>query len=430
MTLGRRFIALAAAAACIGMAPAHAETGNALAPYQMVRSLQLVQDRIAAGDHAAIPMQRKLLQMIDQRFQDTESEDYNDLRNFRAMLVYAMSGGNPRTIEVALARIHLDETNRALGIGILNYLRGNHKSAKAVLDDVDPMAIAPELGAFFALVKGSVNAIDDAETAFVLFDEARLLAPGTLVEEAALRRSISLAASSADAKRFIRASEAYVRRFLASPYASQFADAFVAGVIQLGADMDRVELADVVSKMEPAQQKTIYLRLARRGAIDGNAELAAFASKAAEEIKVAGFGPDGDPRAELYASLAAVTSETVAETAQRLAKIDRKLLSANDRLLLEAAEAMATEVTSTPASAAASAVTPPAVAGAPSEAEIDEAGLVPEGEPLPATDAHAADAAVAEPAAAEAPADPDAVALVGDARKKLEEIDKLLGETK
>ena len=37
-------------------------------PYQMVRSLQLVQDRIAGGDHAALPMQRKLLEMIDARF--------------------------------------------------------------------------------------------------------------------------------------------------------------------------------------------------------------------------------------------------------------------------------------------------------------------------------------------------------------------------
>ena len=38
----------------------------------MVRSLQLVQDRIASGDHAALPMQRKLLEMIDKRFRERE----------------------------------------------------------------------------------------------------------------------------------------------------------------------------------------------------------------------------------------------------------------------------------------------------------------------------------------------------------------------
>ena len=36
----------------------------------MVRSLQLVQDRIASGDDAALPMQRKLLEMIDKRLRE------------------------------------------------------------------------------------------------------------------------------------------------------------------------------------------------------------------------------------------------------------------------------------------------------------------------------------------------------------------------
>ena len=92
----------------------------------MVRSLQLVQDRIAAGDHAALPMQRKLLEMVDERFRDANSHDFVDERNYQAMLVYAMSGGNPATIDL-LAKLHLDETDRALGTGILGYLRGDRR---------------------------------------------------------------------------------------------------------------------------------------------------------------------------------------------------------------------------------------------------------------------------------------------------------------
>ena len=63
----------AAAAAMVGLALAaslppaigHAAGGDSLEPFQLVRSLQLVQDRLANGDHAALPMQRKLLEMID-----------------------------------------------------------------------------------------------------------------------------------------------------------------------------------------------------------------------------------------------------------------------------------------------------------------------------------------------------------------------------
>jgi len=75
--------------------PPAASAEDALQPYQLVRSLQLVQDRIAAGDHAALPMQAKLLEMADTRLRAADAEDFKDPKNFRALLVYGMSGGKP-----------------------------------------------------------------------------------------------------------------------------------------------------------------------------------------------------------------------------------------------------------------------------------------------------------------------------------------------
>ncbi len=49
-----------------------------LEPYQIVRSLELVQDRLAGGDHASQPMQRKLLEMIDQRFATKEGSRFEN----------------------------------------------------------------------------------------------------------------------------------------------------------------------------------------------------------------------------------------------------------------------------------------------------------------------------------------------------------------
>src|SRR5262249_38819497 len=121
----RRRIGSAALAAVLLAGSAEivlAEGETPLAPYQMVRSLQLVQDRIASGDQAALPMQRKLLEMIDLRFRKATAQDFVDQRNFQALLVYAMSGGNPATMEVLLSKLHLDETQRSLGTGILAYL--------------------------------------------------------------------------------------------------------------------------------------------------------------------------------------------------------------------------------------------------------------------------------------------------------------------
>lgn len=446
----RRAIHVGLAALCLAgsMHLAHAEGGSELEPYQMVRSLQLVQDRIASGDHAALPMQRKLLEMIDQRFREADSEDFVDERNYQAMLVYAMSGGNPATINSLLQRLHLDETDRALGTGILSYLNGDPQTARASLKTVDPLTLTPELGAFFALVRGSIAASDDPAASLRMFDEARLLSPGTLVEEAALRRSLPLAARSLQAERFLTASSQYVRRYLSSPYASQFADAFVAGVVALHRTVDLKAVEEIVSLMDAERQKVIYLRLARRAAIEGITDLTEYASAKAEAIRLEGVEPGSDPRALLYSSLATVTTDTVDQVLPKLRNIDRSRLSENDRKLLEAVETIASEVTAVPAA-------PPVPRKADDERERDETlkaaeappedeGL-PEAEPLDAPQETAAAASSHEPSPAEQdekqpsgatttqpasaePADATSAILI-DAQKKLDDIDKLLKDT-
>src|SRR5690606_16025743 len=130
------------------------------------------------------------------RLRAAPEEDYRDPRNFNALLVYAMSGGNPATIEKIITRLDLPEQQAGLGAAILGYVRGRPNEADQALENIEPLSEAPGLGAFLALIKGSVASADDPATAVRLFDQARLLAPGTLVEEAALRRTILLAPGS------------------------------------------------------------------------------------------------------------------------------------------------------------------------------------------------------------------------------------------
>jgi len=60
---------------------------DTLQPYQLVRSLQLVQDRIAAGDHAAMPMQAKLLEMTDARLRQADEKFINMVKfGFHAII--------------------------------------------------------------------------------------------------------------------------------------------------------------------------------------------------------------------------------------------------------------------------------------------------------------------------------------------------------
>lgn len=342
MTMKRSGMALLLAFGTTFPAGAAGDGPAGLEPYQIVRSLELVQDRLAGGDHASQPMQRKLLGMIDAGFATREGARFENERNRRALLVYAMSGGNPATLEAALAYLGKDDPNRKLGEKILFYVTGKPKEALDALASVDPMAYPPDVAMYVALIKGSLMSAGEPAPALALLDRARLLGPGTLVEEAALRRSLPAAVALGDAKRFLRLSEQYVRAYLRSPYASQFADAFVAGVVALHGTIDRRVLGEIASLMDAEQEKTIYLRIARRAAIDGTLELAAFAATQAE-------GVADDPRAELYSGLSTVTSGEVRDVLDRLSRVDRDRLSDNDRRLLDAANAIAAGLTVSPA---------------------------------------------------------------------------------
>lgn len=394
---GRTLGALAFLA--LGTGPVTAETGTAgLQPYQMVRSLQLVQDRIAGGDHAALPMQRKLLELVDARLRGAGNDEFRERRNFQAMMIYAMSGGNPSTIADLLARMDIDEADRAAGAGVLGYLTGNVAQAREAMAAIEPARYPAELAAFLALVKGSVVAGEDAAAGIAMLDEARLAAPGTLVEEAALRRTIALASGAGDAEKFMSASEQYARRFLRSPYASQFAESFVSGMIALDREkLDLRRIEQTVAWMTREQATTVYLRLARNAAIDGDAELLEFATRhtAGEDDTTP---EELDPRSELYSSISSVTSDTVDEVLSRLDELDATQLSSRDRALLRAARTVAAEV-----------VAPVGAAAAP---------------PL-----WLEDYPTEEAAAPNQPAS-DADELVASTRSKLEAIDKLLEETK
>ncbi|TPI80628.1 chemotaxis protein MotC [Mesorhizobium sp. B2-8-9] len=367
---------------------------DALQPYQLVRSLQLIQDRIAGGDHAALPMQAKLLEMIDARMRNADAEDFKEPKNFRALLVYGMSGGNPVTVAAAASRAITDPQSLVIAKGVVAYLSGRPAEAIEMLKPIDPMGVPADLGAFLALVKGSLLATDDPAAALNLLDEARLLSPGTLVEEAALRRSVGIAAAQGDAARFALASTQYVASYLYSPYASQFADAFVSGVITLHMAISQDKIADITSMMDPEREKVIYLRIARRAAIDGMTELSAFASAKAE-LGRNGNGSRDDPRTQLYSSLSTMTSANVDEVRAKLGKIDRGKLSQGDRDLLDAAQAVAGEVMA-PVKAPANAETAPTIVARGDGAKsATEASADPASADLPPVEGAMPEAAVA-----------------------------------
>ncbi len=413
-------------AAVLPAALAAATPAAALEPYQTVRSMQLVQDRIADGDHAAMPMQSRVLGLADKSMREADANVFSeDDRNFQALLVYGMSGGNPVTLDVVMARIKLTDQQKLVGEAVSQYLRGNIGGAAVSLQAIATENMPAASRSFLSLIKGSIIAREQPAQALQLFNFARLEAPGTLVEEAALRRSLPLAVEVKDGAVFLRLAGQYARRFLRSPYATQFADELVKGIIALYGTIELEQVEEVIGEMTPAHRKVVYLRLARTSAIDGLKELSDFAAaKAAEYGGVPGVA--NDARALLYANLTSVASDNAEDVLTTLRKIDREQLNPADKQLLDAAISVASLVIKpTPGPGPVPTQTESKPAGKPSEVDVKPA-VENQAEKPPPVDPPA------PPPAEQTQSQPEdePLPVLVEAKRKLDEIDNLLADDK
>ena len=107
-----------------------------LEPYKLVRSLQFVQDAVVQGDHSAMEMQRFLIGVIDSRLREAEQDVFDDPRNVDAALIYAMSGGNPATLDILAIKDKFGNFDNEVTTVLRAYLNGRAAKTQTELTDV------------------------------------------------------------------------------------------------------------------------------------------------------------------------------------------------------------------------------------------------------------------------------------------------------
>ncbi|MBY3135223.1 chemotaxis protein MotC [Rhizobium laguerreae] len=339
------FVALGLA--MLSPAAANAQDPDDLAPYKMLRSLQFVQDSVVTGDHSAGEMQRFMLGTIDTRLRTVEPSIFDDDRNVDAALIYTMSGGNPQTLEYLIAHdVNGYFDNRVTDV-LRKYLSGKGLLVAKTLQETAREYRDKKIGPYLALIGGNVLIATKPTDALDLYDQARLAAPGTIVEEAALRRSIAICVDKGMLDRGMAYSQRYVRRFLHSPYASQFADLFVTLVVGHDHDVKPQDVIDILSFMDAPRQREVYLRIARAAAISGKPELARMAVGRVQSL---GGGTDNafGPLADFYGGMAGLPTEDIDQAAKNVSGIDGNALSRRDQALQEAARSVAEQILRAP----------------------------------------------------------------------------------
>ncbi|MBX5140000.1 chemotaxis protein [Rhizobium lentis] len=333
--------------AMLSPAAGKAQDPDDLAPYKILRSLQFVQDSVVAGDHSAGEMQRFMLGTIDERLRTANTKIFDDDRNVDAALIYTMSGGNPQTLEYLIAHdVDGYFDNRVTDV-LRKYLTGKGLLVAKTLEETAREYRDKKIGPYLALIGGNVLIATKPTDALDLYDQARLAAPGTIVEEAALRRSLAICVDKRMLDKGLAYSQRYARRFLHSPYASQFADLFVKLVVAHDHDVKPQDVVDILSFMDAPRQREVYLRIARAAAIAGKPELARMA---VEHVQLLGADTDNafGPLADFYGGMAGLPTEDIDQAAKNVSGIDGETLSPRDQALQAAARSVAEQILRAP----------------------------------------------------------------------------------
>ncbi|MEW5422220.1 hypothetical protein [Amorphus sp. 3PC139-8] len=341
-------------AAPIEQAPRLAQTedaGSALAPpYQLVRTLQALQDDIAHGSTGALTAQKVLLSRMDGDLLAADPAVWQEKRNAEALVVYTLSGGRPAVTRQLLEHDPLPNVDERLLRGALAYVQGREDDARKYLGDVDPLTLPVNLAGQVALAKSTLVVANDPEEAIRLLDLARLLSPGTLIEEAALRREIYVVSERNDIDKFESLSRQYLRRFQHSVYAGNFRQRFAAALTRMSFVDDPIQferLHALLADLDADSQRELYLLVARAAVNDGKTAVAAMASERA--LSDAAPGSRDQARALLYRGAAlAVMPEGLQSAIDDLGAVDRTLLAPSDAALFDAASATADLILTAP----------------------------------------------------------------------------------
>ena len=342
-----------------------------------------------------------------------------------------MSGGNPETLSY-LANHDIEGNFDSRVVDALShYLAGKGGLMVENLAKAIPEYRNSRVGPYLYLVLGNATAQQRPAKSLQYYDWARLTAPGTNIEEAALRRSIALATRGAMPDKGFAYSLSYARRFLTSPYASQFADVFVELAVANYGEQTEAKIQEILGFMDRPRQREVYLRIARRAAIGGMQELATLASARAEDaFGCRRCGSEG--LASLYSGLVGVPSKGILEAVKEISSIPDAELSPRDRALRQAATVIAQEVLRAPDPESLTQASVSKVSlrnqrgGRAEQTRVAAKARLQHRRPEAALNAAQPDEAQQTAASEASPADPVLDAFLSTGRSKLDEIDSLL----
>jgi chemotaxis protein MotC len=332
-------------------APACAQDAGPLSLSQMLRDWRRQHDHAVSGDIHAGQAAHALSGSLARGFSALEATAATGPEKIAAA-AFVLEGGDAGAVKhILTVPAPMQEP---LAEGVLAYGERDFGKAAKLLLPISARDQHPVIAAPLALVQAVLAFTASPQSVPHLLREARLLAPGTFVEEAALRRQAFAALESGQTGQREQMVTVYLRRFPqsvhAAPFVLKFAQLSVVSDAMHGEAMFAA-LAPSVAALGPEREREFYLAIACASVLAGNTSVAVNAAQNA--LKRLPAGGLGALRAHLYEAAAAVVTSRRDEVAARLRAIDRGRLPQEDAALLDAALAIAEAIASPPSASAA-----------------------------------------------------------------------------
>jgi chemotaxis protein MotC len=330
--------AFAALAPCAAFADSAKVSG-------LVDDLQRIQLKIAQGDKAAYAAQLNQLKTIGAAIATASPETWKSAREADSLVIYILSGGSLADAASLLKGDAIVESERSLARGALAYVTNHESDALALLGGTDLATLDARLAGEVAFARSVLETRRDAKAAVEFLDWSRLLAPGGLVEEAALRREVALLAEAKDVTRLAMLTRQYVTRFAASLYAVDFLRDLAGAVARLGLVDDPANyklLSSAVAALPLDGRREFLLTLAKSGLV--SARFAAAAAAATEALESSKADSPEAMRARLYLAASRLFSDGYDAAIADLRTLSASKLGRADAGLLAAARRAAAEL--------------------------------------------------------------------------------------
>ena len=307
-------------------------------PFEVIRSLQYLQDQAARGNKAALEVQRRILKRFGPSLEIRPHEIWQDKRNVRAIVLFVLSGGPSDPLAELFRQRVFNTDDLPLIEGVLAYADNRMEEAEEKLSSIDLDREETIFAAQIQLALAQLRQADDPAGSLQALEKVMLAAPGTLLDEAALRLGVLLAEDAGETRKADLYARQYFDRYAASVYAGNFRARFSAVYSERpeGSEKETLEtLSDTLRLLPDDQKLAMYLSVGRRALVGGNLKLAAEASTEALAIKNA--NPADRQRALLYQIASTLSTRDEGEILATLAAIDDELLHPADLALKQAA---------------------------------------------------------------------------------------------